>query len=767
MKKRLFSSLFLALILAISALVPAAVASDVTDDPVQAVINQLEAIDTLQQMQDKRNSYKGSGTSDLGSPTNASHEEARAGYEAYVAEMFSARLAAQQAYDNLTSAQQEQISSSLVAKLDNGPLDTIFKGGTYSVSPSSNEYAFEAVDIGYGAAYEVALSMISGQIPQTFILVDTSDGKTSWTPDGLYSRGNSNYDVVYCCDVETGLKYSSHYKRLNLEDSSYYGPNAAAHIRAILENSYPFISLSEMKSRLRSGGLRSSFVDTLTRGDIIAAVQAAVWSYANANDTDAAMQYFASIDVTRNTGLYFTPLHDYTNECWDWLAGERSRTFDKRAQYRVNTLTAYLISLSPVAPISDDIVISDVKVTRAELLPRSDDTYRVGMYVYLNDGGSKGDSVKVTVDSGTGRNAQMVNGRKKIEMVVNAKPGDTIKVTVEGTQHVSKGVYFYEPEGGRHASQCLVGVASGETPVYAKTTFEFGEEIEKGLLIYKTERGTGLPIEDITFTIYKVPEGGTTSPTPTDEEIAAYATSENKVASLTTDETGYAALTLEDGYYLIVEEHNSDKIKAPVHPFYISIPLTVTTENEDGSVTVETIEAVSVYPKNEPVTPPEEPPVTPPIPDTVKGALQVIKHSAGDSSHRLPGAQFQLYRAATEDDSNTEIITCDGVEYAVVPVSTLTTGQDGTATKGDLPCGLYFLKEITAPAGYNLLDEAVSVTIVSTEISEITTVKIANEPGFALPETGGEGTMRILMLGGMLTLAAGALLIGRKRMRAF
>ena len=760
-------------------------ADEAADEAVQAVIVQLEAIDTLEQMQAKRYTYSVNTRYNVDTTDEAiktEHETARAGYEEYVSAMFAARIAAQQAYDALTAEQQAQIDAELVAKLDN-ELSNVFNSGTFEVTPSDNEYTFETVYGGKGYAYEVSNHMVSGNIPQTFVLVDTSDGKTSWTPSGLYEYGESNYEVVYCCDVETGLEYNFDYKRLNLEDSSYYSDSSASHIRAILLNSYPYITMDEMKERLIEGGLSSTFVDSLTRADMIAATQLAIWSYANAADgASDGVEYFASVSVLKNQGYYFTAMHDYTNECWEWHPGMYKTSYDARAAYRVNTLGYYLCRLPGVEAADDEIVISDVEITRADLLPGADDTYRLGMYVKLNNGGDENDNIKVTItsysvsDDGTrtvtAQSNQVVSGREILEMSVKAKSNDIVSVVVDGTQTLEKGVYFYEPEGGRDISQCLVGVGEGETRVHAEEEFVFIENIgNQGLRIYKSETETGDPISDITFKVYSVVpgEGEVLSAVPTAEEIAKYQTEENLIVSLTTDATGYAGTPLEEGCYMVVEVFNEEKIKAPVDPFYITIPMDTEKVNEDGTTTVETVEIVSVYPKNELVVPPDVPPVVPPTPDNVAGKFGIVKYDEADESKKLAGAQFEVYRAATADDTDTSIVVCDGVQYAVVPVTVdgvqlvLTTDENGSAVSPELTCGVYFLVEVKAPAGYNLLDGAVSVTVVSSELTEVTTVEIANQRGALLPETGGMGAEKFWMAGGMLVMAAAVVLIAKRR----
>lgn len=780
---RIFA-LVLALLLIAGIVLPVANASEVTDDPVQAVIDQLNAIDTLARMQEKRYTFSVKNAHyDTGTTSTAvieEHDAARNGYEAYLTEMFSARAAAQQAYDALTEEQKAQIDPALVAKLDND-LPTVINTGTFPVTPADDAYTFETVKGGTGYGYEVSHYMVSGNIPQTFILVDTSDGATSWTPSGLYEYGVSNYDVAYCCDVLTGLEYNSDYKRVNLEDSGYYGVSASQHIRAILQNAYPFVSMEQMKANLKAGGLSAAFVDSLNRADLISAVQMAVWTFANAADgASGGLNYFASIDVTKNQGTYFFALHDYTNEMWEWFPSKRQRSYDARDAYRVNTLAYYLCNLPGVPASDNQIVISDIEITRAEMIPGGAGAYAVGMYIYLNHGGQPDDDLKVIItsydDAGeiTEQIKQNVNGRTTLDMFIKANPGDSIKVEAEGTQTLARGVYFYEPEGGRDSSQSLVGVGEGTTRVHTEKSFRFEENVaEMGLRIYKTETETGSPLSDITFRVYRVQpgEGETVSPTPTQEEIARYAVAENLAGSVVTDVTGYASLALEEGLYLVVEEHNTEMVKAPVDPFYISIPMSVSTESEDGTTTVDTVNIVSVYPKNEPVLPPEEPPVIPPTPDNVSGFFEIVKYNSYDENQRLAGAEFAVYRAVASVEEATDTVVCDGIQYAVAPVYVngaplvLTTDENGTAVSPELPCDTYYLVETKAPAGFNLLTEAVKVTVRSSEMTTVSTVEIPNEPGSLLPETGGMGTRLFLILGSTMMAAAAVLLVTGKRMR--
>ena len=274
MKKVL--SFIMVIALMFTAVLPCVYAADETS--VSQVEEMLKGIDTLQQMQNKRSSYTASGGNyDLGTTSSSvitKHNNARAGYEGYVSDMFNKRAAAQQAYDALSDEEKAQVNPTLVSKLSN-ELPTVFKTGECSVTPADDEYIFETPKLYSGFGYEVSNHMISGDIPQTFVLVDTSDGTTTWSPDGKYTYGKNNYILAYCCDVETNLKYNYDYKQVNLEDSNYFDETESKYIRAVIENSYPFITMEEMKNRMKYDGIDEEFVDSLTRADMIAGAQMA------------------------------------------------------------------------------------------------------------------------------------------------------------------------------------------------------------------------------------------------------------------------------------------------------------------------------------------------------------------------------------------------------------------------------------------------------------------------------------------------------------
>lgn len=133
--------------------------------------------------------------------------------------------------------------------------------------------------------------------------------------------------------------------------------------------------------------------------------------------------------------------------------------------------------------------------------------------------------------------------------------------------------------------------------------------------------------------------------------------------------------------------------------------------------------------------------------------------------------------------------------------SVLTSNENGLFSVVGLDDGTYNLREIVAPAGYNLLAADIEVVISATTVNgqnwsgsaagdtdgtvltnlAVTadgedgigdkdtgkaSITVANNKGSTLPETGGIGTTIFYVLGGMLVVCAVVLMVSKKRMSA-
>ena len=374
------------------------------------------------------------------------------------------------------------LATSVYAEQTDGSNDETVKSNIWhgdkvsvDVKKGENEYTFMSV---YPSrAYEMSNHMVSidggvnNDIPQTLLMVEANRDYT-WSAKAPYVFGadvedDHKYEVLYCCDAETGYENQIYYKRTNLEDSSYYDEEKAAHIRAIITNSYPYVSLDHMKASLKNEGFEDA--DKLTRAEIITAVQAVIWAYAN-NITD--YKYSQTFDVTTNP-QWGEVFHDYTNEMqpiW-WTIGKRKFTTNEEVGARINSLIEHLKKQEKVYAEKNQIVISDIKVVNSAPVIDEDGMYTVDIKVLLNNSGSSNEDniiVTVYVDDEEYTTREIEYGTEEYDLSVKAGAGQTIKAVVSGKQMLPKGVYFYDPEGGRDVSQSLVGVAAGETDVYAE-----------------------------------------------------------------------------------------------------------------------------------------------------------------------------------------------------------------------------------------------------------------------------------------------------------
>ena len=127
----------------------------------------------------------------------------------------------------------------------------------------------------------------------------------------------------------------------------------------------------------------------------------------------------------------------------------------------------------------------------------------------------------------------------------------------------------------------------------------------------------------------------------------------------------------------------------------------------------------------------------------------------------------------------------------------MTSAAEGVFGVSGLDEGTYYLMEIKAPTGYNLLenalrldiaaatangqtwagDPAAALTALTIDVDQggaqngdvgtgAVALTVANNQGATLPETGGMGTTLFYVIGGLLVAGAGILLVVRLRMRA-
>lgn len=142
----------------------------------------------------------------------------------------------------------------------------------------------------------------------------------------------------------------------------------------------------------------------------------------------------------------------------------------------------------------------------------------------------------------------------------------------------------------------------------------------------------------------------------------------------------------------------------------------------------------------------------------------------------LNGAKFKLYDAQAGGNEIKVVKVNETNGYRVA--KTDETGVEieaGKVTVSGLGSGTYYLEETAAPEGYNKLTGRQAVKITGANLTALMDeddptiytsggVQVINQSGAVLPSTGGMGTKLFYVLGGILAVAAGVLLITKKRM---
>lgn len=158
--------------------------------------------------------------------------------------------------------------------------------------------------------------------------------------------------------------------------------------------------------------------------------------------------------------------------------------------------------------------------------------------------------------------------------------------------------------------------------------------------------------------------------------------------------------------------------------------------------------------------------------------IPVSKVDGKDASKYLAGAEFSLFK--NEDCSSSSavnVVLSEGNVYKVCAqddcsdhshATIITTDASGKFEIEGLQKGAYYLKEVKAPAGYNLLPDPVKVVIgdagaLAMDDKATDEIVVKNNKGTVLPETGGIGTTLFYAVGGLLVVGAVALLIMRRR----
>ena len=500
----------------------------------------------------------------------------------------------------------------------------------------------------------------------------------------IVDGAGKQYDV-YCCDFETGILASGEriaYRRLTLENSGYYPPEAARKIRAIAFNSYPVLSLEEMKTRMDKAGYTLN--ESVSEEQLLSGAQRAIWQYSNSDSVNNQAAYNFSLKIKDGYADVIKPPEGKYKES--------GRQYYNEINENVQKVYNYLMSLNGKEASPGGIVLNSVEATplstgaggTADVLLKFklENDKHGGISITLNEkddltlaANGKTFPSREWRDEGNGEYSVTLQG---------VTAGENIDVTISGEQYLARDAYFYEPVSGRHAAQCFVGVAEGSTPVFARGSFRIDEKTER--LAYLSVKKTSNRAGTYKFNVYKA-ENDTKELINTVEITTAEANT--CVAS--------EKILLPAGTYIVEEE---DAIKA-------GYTLIVTVDGKEHTVNSEKVENPSV-----------------------KVMLQgngdaEVKIEFDNCYKEIPSSFW--FKKTDEHDA--------GVKGAVFALFKDEDCKEPTAYKqtsdsnGDvkfplIPVGIYYMKETAAPYGYYLNKEVFKIEVLVQEASGTDNVAI-------------------------------------------
>lgn len=335
----------------------------------------------------------------------------------------------------------------------------------------------------------------------------TSDSDyNAWIP-AIYTLLNtqtkSGYEMTYCCDLITSVQAGSYYKRINLEDAGYYNEDRARQIRAIVLNSYPFVSYRDMVNELLADETTAAAIQgDLDQAQLLAATQMSIWKRANSNISSS---YSVSREISSSVwGDIIAPIAYNNTYC---------NMDSQQVKANIKAIMAYLdrVAAKGETASNGQIVISENNIDYQIFKSSTNSEGKVDavVTVTLPYKWHSGDDLTLTV----GDQQQKTEKDKTSYTFIfrDIDPMTIVKISVDGEQYVDHGVYFYDPYGGRDKAQSFVGVASGLTPVHTGTSISLdGSYTVASLVKYATINGvaTTIPVEGAAFALYCHPSSG-------------------------------------------------------------------------------------------------------------------------------------------------------------------------------------------------------------------------------------------------------------------
>lgn len=422
--------------------------------------------------------------------------------------------------------------------------------------------------------------------PIMFNMVNTSLIDASKTNKGFYAS-----TPVYCTDILTGTATGTNYRRIDLEDSSYYNDDYSEKIRAIFMNSFPYImDMGELAENVNKW-VGEDVVVGLTTAEALSATQTAIWIMANSDECEI-YEYCMAEDTGSYTDSSKAKILDKETvdpDAVDNRPYEGSEVNPPKEQTikNIESLCKYLLALKPMPAQDSAISEHSLKNVTTSYKKLENGTYDVTVSYEVDATIHQEDELTISAKCGEERKTYALTKAGEDSITLNVTELGEVTLEINGTQTTAGDVYLYEAINGRDTSQNMVGYDTKPVPVHAEV-----KVTQRVLNFYKTtstDQGRKA-LEGVKFDIYLITQDieaynkGEVEllEKPTEE----YAKEKGEfVTTIITDAQGKATCNLSDlagkevitgngdGIYLIVEQ-GSAAVEKPIDPFFVCVPMT-------------------------------------------------------------------------------------------------------------------------------------------------------------------------------------------------
>lgn len=333
--------------------------------------------------------------------------------------------------------------------------------------------------------------------------VDAADAESY--PTGIFRllTDDNRTSYAYCADSEIYDIPGTAYKSIALSD--YYGGTTVSteKLRTIIQNSYPFISMNEMISRVEQSGisLHAASVPCYEMV-LISAIQQAIYAYTNPDNVISVR--FAGAFPKTEYEAYKPFIYQYNVGYNDTQVARAYPDIKADVEAVFNWLCSLPSAAAPSVP--------SVSVSFAAEVERSAGGDVLILYDLFDGFENYNDRLKISVTDVVDTNETLIfekplsefvpvgEGRYTMELP-DTISGNSLKITLSGYNDYEDVVLYESEKAGLETSQPFIGYGKVHVP-FSKTE-QIDMPVQTGtLIIKKTVSGRGADTtKNFTFTV--------------------------------------------------------------------------------------------------------------------------------------------------------------------------------------------------------------------------------------------------------------------------